>query len=136
MSAGLKCRGLEATGVLNHYSTVLCLHVHVADLSEHISGMFAPEVTSGKIQCHLDTANVLYTVGVCVCVWEREWVKGAANTLWPFETDLHLIDLNVNWFIQHMQARTNKGPFIAIFSITSAYLPQPPLFIHLTLTLP
>lgn len=51
--------------------TVLRLHVHDVDLSGHISGMFVPEVTSGKIQCHLDTEDVLYR---CVCVgggWKR-----------------------------------------------------------------
>lgn len=55
---------MDAT-VFNHYIAALHLHVHVTDLSEHISGMFVPEVTSGKIQCHLDTGNVL-CVRVCV----------------------------------------------------------------------
>ena len=53
---------------------LLCWHFLVADLSEHISGKFAPEVTSGKVLCHLDRESVTCA---CVCVRESErWGVG------------------------------------------------------------
>lgn len=49
-------------GSFNHYIAPFL----VADLSEHISSKFAPEVTSGEVLCHTDTESA-----VCVCVFEQ-----------------------------------------------------------------